>query len=99
MTGKMRACMAAALFAAIAFALGLAAAPQLHDRLHHADKGTHECAATLFSSGSLEHSACDRVTPVPDDAPRVSAILAFACPRFVARPVFSLLEHAPPALS
>ncbi|MEP6810688.1 MAG: hypothetical protein ABI992_10625, partial [Chthoniobacterales bacterium] len=63
------------------------------------DWATHECAATLLSTGSVEHSAAAHLTVEPQQIPRGWVLLAAACPRVSARPAFSLLEHAPPAQS
>jgi hypothetical protein len=100
MTGKLRVPLAALLLAAIAFAIGLSASPEMHDWLHKTgDWSHHECAATLLSSGGVEHSDCEPpfVAPQPAPATPVFRIPAFA---WVISPLeFTRLEHAPPALS
>lgn len=99
MTGRSRAVFAALLFAAIALALGLAAAPQLHDQLHHHSPATHQCAVTLFSSGSVENTACEPAATAQQPAPLLHILPIVMGPRVVARIPASLLEHAPPAQS
>lgn len=94
----MKRTMAALLFAAITCAVGLSAAPQLHDWLHNiGDRANHECAATLMSSGNVEHSACEAVPTAPQPAPTVPAFRTQLFPRVLSTVEFSLLEHAPPA--
>jgi hypothetical protein len=95
---RFRALIASLLFCSVAFAIGLSAAPQLHDALHKGELATHECAATLLSSGSWEYTALEPVLAAPQLAPK-SLRLVDAAPRFIARPRTSILEHAPPALS
>lgn len=96
----MRGIIAAALFCAVAIAIGLSAAPQLHKWLHKSsDWPNHECAATLMSSGSMEQSASKPVATKPQRAPGTPAFPAPGFPRVIARVPSSLLEHAPPAQS
>ena len=96
----LRALIAAVLFCGVGLAFGLSAAPQLHDWVHKRDRSaSHECAATLLSSGSWEHSACE---PTLTHAPGLRALqlVAFAVlPHLAPHLEFSLLEHAPPAFS
>ena len=100
MNGKLRVTFAALLFAAIALAVGLSAAPQWHNWLHHSgDRSNHECAATLLSSGSVEHSDCEPASVAPRPAPSVPAFRTQLFPRVLAYRGFSRLEHAPPAHS
>ncbi len=95
---KGRAFIAATLFCAVALAIGLSDAPQLHKWLHNAgDRPNHECAATLLSSGSMEQSACAPLTAEPQRVPSVPAFPSRGFPRVIATLRFSLLEHAPPA--
>ena len=99
MTGRLRASFAALLLAAITYALGLAAAPQLHDWLHHSDQSAHQCAATLLSSGSVEHFAVEPAAKAPERVPVLQTFSSAELPRIILRLSSSLLEHAPPALS
>ncbi len=95
---KPRALVAAISLCAIAIAILLSAASQWHDWLHKSgDRSTHECAATLMSSGSAEHSACEPVLKQPQHAPAVRAFRAQPFARVLSVLGFSLLEHAPPA--
>ena len=97
---QLRLITAAVLFAAVALAVALSASPQLHELLHNiGDRPTHECAATLMSSGNAEHSACEPVLKQPQPAPPVPAFRAQPFARVLAVLGFSLLEHAPPAQS
>jgi hypothetical protein len=53
--------MAAVLFLAVLAIVAMAASPALHEEAHHdADHADHECAVTLFASGS---AADQVVTP------------------------------------
>lgn len=91
---------AALVFAAIAFAVALSVSPQLHAQLHK-DSGSakHECAATLISSGNVEHSACEPPAVAPDKIPGTPMLRAQHSARILASLEFTRLEHAPPALS
>ncbi|MBA2742886.1 MAG: hypothetical protein H0U43_00970 [Chthoniobacterales bacterium] len=95
---SLRALTAAILFCAVVITVGLSAAPRLHDWLHKPGSGTHECAATLMSSGSWEHSASEPVLAAPKPA-AVSASFVSPGVRVIARVDSSILEHAPPANS
>ena len=95
---RFRALIASVLFCSVTLAIGLSAAPQLHDALHLGERTTHECAATLLSSGGWDHSACQSPSAAPDAA-RETILLVSADLPIVARPETSILEHAPPALS
>jgi hypothetical protein len=96
---QLRATTAAFVFCALALAVALSAAPQLHELLHNiGDRPTHECAATLMSSGSAEHSACEPVLKQPQPAP-VPVYRAQPFAPVLAVLGVSLLEHAPPAHS
>jgi hypothetical protein len=95
---RLDACIAALLFCGVVISVGLAAAPQLHDWLHKGSGASHECAATLMSNGSLEHSACDPVLKAPQPA-RVAPTFVTPGIRVIARAEASILEHAPPANS
>ena len=100
MSGKLRATSAALLFAAIAFAISLFAAPQLHSWLHKiGDRTTHECAATLISSGSLDDSPCELVATQPQSPASAPVLLTRNPPRALVALGCSLLEHGPPAHS
>jgi hypothetical protein len=93
-----RAFIAAILFCGVGLTVGLSAAPQLHDRLHKSDGPSHECAATLLSSGSVDHSHCEPVLRAPV-AMAAAHFVVTARVRVIARTEFSILEHAPPANS
>jgi len=100
MKGKLRAISAALLFAAVAVAAGLSSAPQLHEWLHDiGDFANHECAATLLSSGGVEHSDGAPVFRAPQAAPTARALSSRPVQHASASLEFSLLEHAPPVLS
>ncbi len=99
-SGKRRAITAAVLLSALAFAVALSAAPQFHRWLHDiGDRTNHECAATLLSSGSVEHSDCEPASVAPQPERSGPAFRSELLPRLFVSLEFSLLEHAPPALS
>jgi hypothetical protein len=92
---------ASALISALLLALTLAAAPQLHARVHKDSSAPdHQCAVTLISSGSYEHSASPDILLTPQLADHVSTIAIFtSCwvpALFLGASIF---EHAPPARS
>jgi hypothetical protein len=91
----------ATLLGAFLFAIALAVAPELHERIHPSSAGsTHECAVTLVANGSYEHSAAPQLVVAPQPAQPGAALpplaLAFVPASFLGASIF---EHAPPALS
>lgn len=95
-------CAAVALlvFGAIALASALSAAPLCHEWLHDvSDSQDHQCAVTLVSSGSVEHSVCASAAPEPNAAPPVPLSSAKQYPLVLAGLEFTRLEHAPPIFS
>lgn len=94
----LRRILAAWLVVAVALAAGLSVAPQWHQWLHKiGDRTTHECAATLLSSGGVEHSDCAPASAEPRPAPSAPAFRTQLLPRVLAFLAFTRLEHAPPA--
>lgn len=95
----LRAIIAAGFIGAFLFALVLAAAPQLHERIHQPEGATHECAVTLIASGKYQQSDAPVLVSVAQPAvhwgriPSVHAV-------WVAAPFLGacIFEHAPPAL-
>lgn len=97
---RLRALTAVFLFCAVMAAIGLSAAPQLHQGLHQiGDRPNHECAATLLSSGNMEDSMCEPAATKPEHVPSSPAFPARGAPRVTATFPSSLLEHGPPAQS
>ena len=95
----LRAIVAAGFIGAFLFALVLSAAPQLHERIHESTGVNHECAVTLLTSGNCSQilSGAIPIAPLP---PRPACRLSQPGVQLVSlRLEFSLLEHAPPALS
>ncbi|HSV62892.1 MAG TPA: hypothetical protein VLH83_06065 [Chthoniobacterales bacterium] len=92
--------VAAGNIAAVLLAVILSAIPQLHERIHTATGGpNHECAVTLLTAGNYQHTPTVSISLAPPSPPATVAH-AFASFQFVsARLEFSLLEHAPPAVS
>ncbi len=98
---RFRSLVASSLLAAILFALGLAASPQLHARVHpDADSPSHECAVTLIATGKYEQADAPPVLIALQPVALLEKVPTFA-PVWVPAPFLSaaLLEHAPPALS
>ena len=95
-----RAAIAAGSLAAFLFALVLSATPQLHEQLHGATGvGNHECAATLLASGNYQHTAAATISLAPPAPPKIFVQPLSSSPLVSAHLAFSLLEHAPPAIS
>lgn len=94
----LRAIVASGFIGAFLFALVLSAAPQLHERIHQPNGTTHQCAVTLLTAGNCEHTPCDTITLAPPPQP-ASAPFHGQFQLVSARLEFSLLEHAPPAIS
>jgi hypothetical protein len=98
--GRSIAILAAAFFGLFLFTLVLSAVPQLHERIH-ASSGVanHECAVTLLTSGHYQHTPTVSISVAPP-APPATFAHAFTSFHFVSAHLeFSLLEHAPPAVS
>ena len=95
----LRAIVAAGFIGAFLFTLVLSAAPQLHERIHQPTGATHECAVTLLTAGNCEHTPCDAIAIAPQP-PKPTFVFFHRHFQLVStRLDFSLLEHAPPALS
>lgn len=95
----LRAVVVAGFIGAFLFALVLSAAPQLHERIHQPTGATHECAVTLVTAGNCEHTPCDTIAIAPQPPKPASALVHRHFQLVSARLEFSLLEHAPPAIS
>lgn len=95
-----RAIVAAGCIGAVLLALVLSATPQLHEQIHGTTGApNHECAVTLLTSGNYQHTVNAAISLVPP-MPPTAFIHTFAGFQLVgAHLEFSLLEHAPPALS
>lgn len=96
----LRAMVAAGCLGAFLFAVVLSAIPRLHEQIH-ATTGApnHECAVTLVASGNYHHTPIISISVAPPTPPAAFAH-AFASFQFVSTHLeFSLLEHAPPAIS
>ncbi len=98
--GRSVAILAAAFFGLFIFTLVLSAIPQLHERIHASSgAANHECAVTLLTSGNYQHTPTVSISVAPLTPP-VAFAHAFASFHFVSAHLeFSLLEHAPPAVS
>lgn len=96
----LRAIIAAGCLGAVLFAVVLSAIPQLHERIHNATGApNHECAVTLLTSGNYQHTPNVAIALAPPAPPTAFAHI-FSSVRLVNAPLeFSLLEHAPPAIS
>jgi hypothetical protein len=95
-----RAIVSAGCIAAILLALILSAIPQLHEQIHAAT-GTpnHECAVTLLTSGNYQHTLTATISLAPQAPPTSFAHTLASFQLVSAHLEFSLLEHAPPAIS
>jgi hypothetical protein len=89
---------ALALLIALAILLAsiFSSAPQWHARFH--GDGHHECAATMFRAGNCELFVPDRIV-LPRERRNWEPPLLPSPPITLRDFDFSLLEHAPPALS
>ena len=95
----LRAITVAGFIGAFLFALVLSAAPQLHERIHQPGGATHECVVTLLTAGNCEHTPCDAIAIAPPPPKPASTPFHRHFQLVSERLDFSLLEHAPPALS
>jgi hypothetical protein len=94
-----RAMVAGAFISAVLLTLVLSAIPQLHERVHQTSStANHECAVTLLTSGNYQHTVSDTIALAPP--PPAAFARVFSPFQLVSeRLEFSLLEHAPPAIS
>ena len=97
MNRRCRTFIASALIAHLLAIVAMAAGPQWHEMVHHdAGRGDHDCAVTLFASGSADAAG----------APPVFAVAALECVEvlrmeqarevFLARVEGRIRERAPP---
>jgi hypothetical protein len=92
--------IAAGCIAALLFALILSAVPRLHEQIHGASStANHECAVTLLTSGNYQHTTTVAISVAPPAAPTTFAHAFHSFQLVSAHLEFSLLEHAPPAIS
>ena len=96
----LRAIVAAGCIGAVLFAVVLSAIPQLHEAIH-ATTGSpnHECAVTLLTSGNYQHAPSAPISLAPPAPPATFAHFFKSFQLVSAHLEFSLLEHAPPAIS
>jgi hypothetical protein len=96
----LRAIVAGGFIGAFLFALLLAAAPQLHERIHQPIGATHECAVTLIATGKYQENDAPPLVSAPQPAVQFSKIPALQSV-WVPAPFLGacIFEHAPPALS
>jgi hypothetical protein len=96
----LRAIVAAGCLGAFLFAVALSAIPQLHEQIHSATNSpNHECAVTLLSSGNFQHTPVATISLAPPARPQTLAHISGSFSLVTAHLEFSLLEHAPPAIS
>ncbi len=96
-----RASVVAFVSAAFLWTLAVGASPQLHQRIHpDANRTDHNCAVTMVSSGTYDHSAPAPLVSAPVLAVEFSKIPVLT-PHWVESPFLgaSIFEHAPPAHS
>ena len=95
-----RAMVVAGFIGAVLLTLILSAIPQLHERIHQTSSAAnHECAVTLLTSGNYQHTVSGTIALAPPSPPTAFAHIFFRSHLVSARLEFSLLEHAPPAIS
>jgi hypothetical protein len=95
-----RALVAAGCIGAVLFALVLSAIPQLHEQIHGASSApNHECAVTMLTSGNYQHTPTATISVAPPAPPTPFAHALHSFRLVNAHLEFSLLEHAPPAVS
>jgi hypothetical protein len=95
-----RATIAAGCIGAILFAVVLSVIPQLHEQIHDATGApNHECVVTLLTSGNCQHTPIAPISLAPPAPPAAFAHVLVTFQLVSAHLEFSLLEHAPPALS
>jgi len=92
--------IAAGCIGSVLLALVLSAIPQLHEKIHETTGApNHECAVTLLTSGNYQHAPNATISLAPPAPPTAFAHVFASFQPVSARLEFSLLEHAPPAVS
>jgi hypothetical protein len=95
-----RAIVAAGCIGALLLALVLSAIPRLHEEIHGVPRAAnHECAVTLLTSGNYQHTPATAISLAPPAPPRAFVHVLANFQLVTAHLEFSLLEHAPPAIS
>jgi hypothetical protein len=95
-----RAMVAAGCIGAVLLALVLSAIPRLHEQIHGTTGApNHECAVTLLTSGNYQHTPNASISLAPPLPPTAFVHIPASFPLVRAHLGFSLLEHAPPAVS
>src|SRR5438094_10663191 len=95
-TSAWRKVFALAIIGAFLFAFVLSDAPRLHDQLHKALGADHECAVTMFLSGTCDHSACVPPSALPLVVASTSVIVLQPLQLGRAGLGVSLMWHGPP---
>ena len=96
----LRAIVAAGCISALLFAVVLSAIPRLHEQIHDASGApNHECVVTLLTSGNYQHTPIAPISLAPPAPPATFAHVLASFRLVSAHLDFSLLEHAPPAIS
>jgi hypothetical protein len=96
----LHAVVAAGCIGAVLFALVLSVIPRLHEQIHGASSAAnHECAVTLLTSGNYQHTPAAAISVAPPAPPTAFAHFLANFQLVSAHLEFSLLEHAPPAVS
>lgn len=96
----LRAAIGTSFISGFVFALILAAAPHLHERMHQPIGATHECAVTLIATGKYQQNDAPVLVTTPQPAVQFSKIPSLQSV-WVPAPFLGacILEHAPPVLS
>jgi hypothetical protein len=96
----LRGIVAAGCIGALLFAVVLSAIPQLHERIHDATGSpNHECVVTLLTSGNCQLTPITPISLAPPTPPAAFAHVLVSFHLVSTHLEFSLLEHAPPAIS
>ena len=96
----LRAIVAAGCIGALLFAVVLSVIPQLHEKIHNATGApNHECVVTLLTSGNCQHTPTAPLSVAPPAQPAAFVHILVCFQLVSAHLDFSLLEHAPPAIS
>jgi hypothetical protein len=96
----LRAVITVGCIGALLFAVILSAIPQLHEQIHDVTGApNHECVVTLLTSGNCQHTPIASISLAPPTPPAAFAHILVTFQLVSAHLDFSLLEHAPPAIS
>jgi hypothetical protein len=91
--------VALAMISSFLLTIAISDAPRLHEQIHKVRGAEHDCAVTILAAGGIEFCSSAVIATAPSQSPELYTFMSTPGSRLVSRLDFSLLEHAPPAIS